>query len=301
MEIPVKGVPIQGEKMGRPIQSTWFGLPVGGNNGHITVTGVKFADGTTASDAYIVKQVGSTSYVVQDAAQTHAAETVFMVNATALGSLLPGQCYILAKPYGASTLPCEKIAQFRLSVYNANGTTSSYQWSSLPAKNINQADLIPGNGQISSVTITNPGYGYIATPAVAFTGGGALGAATAVVTSSSLSAINVTTAGSGYTGGGVTIAAPAAAVTATATATIVGGSVTAIAPVLGGYYYSVTPSVVITGNGFGANAVATISNGVVTGFAVTSGGSGYTVANVTVSAPPASVQATATAVYWPSF
>ena len=140
--------------MGRPIQKKWFGLPVGSGSGHITVNGVMFADGTTATNAYIVKQTGFNAYVVQDAAMAHAAEIVFMVNANGLGALQPGQCYILATPFGGSALPCYKIAQFRVDIYDvANSVprevgdpavqgSTSYSWSTQPATTFGQADLI---------------------------------------------------------------------------------------------------------------------------------------------------------------
>ena len=140
--------------MGRPIQKKWFGLPVGAGTGHITVNGVMFADGTTATGAYIVKQTGSNAYVVQDAAMAHAPEIVFMVNANALSALQPGQCFILATPFGGSALPCAKIAQFRVDIFDVANTVpmevgapvtwaiTSYEWSTIPAVAAGQADLI---------------------------------------------------------------------------------------------------------------------------------------------------------------
>lgn len=127
--------------MGRSIQKQWFGLPVTPGSGHIKVNGVKFADGTTATNAYIVKQTGSTAYIVQDAALAHASEIVFMVNATSTAGLQPGQCFILATPFGGSAVPCAKIAQYRVDVYE-NGTVNSYTWSTIPATALGQANLI---------------------------------------------------------------------------------------------------------------------------------------------------------------
>ena len=127
--------------MGRPIRKVWFGKPVGPGTNNITVNGVKFADGTTATNAYIVKQTGSAAYIVQDVAMTHAPEIVFMVNASSLGALLPGQCFILATPFGGSPLPCAKIAQFRVDIFEG-GTRKSYTWSTIPANTFGQADLI---------------------------------------------------------------------------------------------------------------------------------------------------------------
>ena len=127
-------------KMGRPIQKKWFGLSAGAGK-QIVVNGVKFADGSTATDAYIIKQTGSNAYVVQDTAKTHAPEIVFMVNAAAVGTLLAGQCFITATPFGGSALPCKKIAQFRVDVFAVDGSPDSYSWSTQPATAGGQADL----------------------------------------------------------------------------------------------------------------------------------------------------------------
>lgn len=126
--------------MGKAIQKKWFGLAsLAGNQ--IVVNGVRFADNTTATSAYIIKQTGSDAYIVQDTAMTHDPEIVFMVNATALGGLLPGQCFITATPFGGSARPCKKIAQYRLDLFEADGSINSYSWSTQPATAIGQADL----------------------------------------------------------------------------------------------------------------------------------------------------------------
>lgn len=138
--------------MGRPIQKKWFGLTATAGN-QILVDGVRFADNTTATSAYIVKQTGFNAYVVQDTLMAHDPEIVFMVNADGVGALLPGQCFITATPFGGIALPCYKIAQFRVDVFNtANSTpretgapvpdpTTSYSWSTMPAVAVGQADL----------------------------------------------------------------------------------------------------------------------------------------------------------------
>jgi hypothetical protein len=93
---------------------------------------------------------------VQDIDMTHAAEIVFMVNASAAAALAPSQCYILTQPFGGSPLPCAKITQFRLSAYlTPNATTpipnpvpvlwntvGDYSWSTIPAAANGEADLI---------------------------------------------------------------------------------------------------------------------------------------------------------------
>lgn len=64
---------------------------------------------------------------------------------------------------------------------------------------------------------------------------------------------------------------------ATATATVVGGVITAIAVTAGGTGYSadVPPTVLIGGPGRGARALATVVAGAVTAITVATGGSGY--------------------------
>lgn len=139
--------------MGRPIQKKWFGTP--DTDGlQIVVTGAKFSDGVTATDAYILSQTGSAAYMVQDVAKTHAPEILFMVNANSVDALLPKQCYINVTPFGGTALPAETIAQYRVSVYNipnsvptetgapAVSSVSDYKWSTIPATKAGEADLI---------------------------------------------------------------------------------------------------------------------------------------------------------------
>lgn len=138
--------------MARPIQKRWFGpFSVGGLQ--IRVNGVRFRDGTTATDAYIVSQTGSSAYMIQDMAMAHAAEICFMVNADGLGALLPSQCYITATPFGGAALPCKTIAQYRVSLFTVPNSVArttgdpavqaaqSYRWSQIPATAPGQCDL----------------------------------------------------------------------------------------------------------------------------------------------------------------
>lgn len=126
--------------MARPIKKTWFGLPTNTGN-QIVVSGVKFRDGITETDVYIIKQTGSTSYLVQDINKTHSPEIVFLANALSVNDLMPGQCFILATPFGGVARPCLKIAQYRLSLIEQDGSIGSYTWSTIPASNPGQADL----------------------------------------------------------------------------------------------------------------------------------------------------------------
>jgi sugar lactone lactonase YvrE len=70
---------------------------------------------------------------------------------------------------------------------------------------------------------------------------------------------------------------------ASATATVAGGAVSAVTVTTEGSGYTTAPTVSFTGGGgTGATATATITNGVVTSIAVTAGGSGYTSAPTVV-------------------
>jgi hypothetical protein len=136
-------------------------------------------------------------------------------------------------------------------------------------------------GAVSSIQITNPGYGYNAAPSVTFSSGAA--SATAVVGSGLVSALTITDAGSGYT------SAP--------TLTFTGGGGSAAAAVAGpltfkvgtigiivtnsGTGYTSTPTVVISAapsGGTNAAATAIVFGGQVTGVVVTNPGAGYTTA-----------------------
>lgn len=78
-----------------------------------------------------------------------------------------------------------------------------------------------------------------------------------------------------------------AATTATATATVSGGAVTAVAVTGAGGRYASAPTVTFTGAGTGATATAVVVDGRVTAIVVTNGGTGYSTApTVALSAPP---------------
>lgn len=162
--------------MGRPIKKNWFG-PASKTGSQIIVNAVKFADGTVSTDAYIIAQEGFASYIVQDSAKAHAPEIVFMVNAADPGTLLPGQCFILAKPYGEAQRPCYRIAQYRVSIFNTINTTPrivgapvpdptmEYSWSTVPANGAGKADLLR-----DTTGVTNMGTPEAPVPASAVMG-----------------------------------------------------------------------------------------------------------------------------------
>jgi phage tail sheath protein FI len=120
-------------------------------------------------------------------------------------------------------------------------------------------------------------------------------------TTGSVSALNLTAAGSSYSSAPtVTLSAPQVdgGIQATATAQIVGGGVTSITLASAGAGYTSVPSVNIVpaagDTGTGAAATAVLSGAGVNSVSVGSAGSGYTTASVTFSAPQVAGGSTAT-------
>lgn len=149
-------------------------------------------------------------------------------------------------------------------------------------------------GAVVSVSVTDPGTGYIKNPTVTITGGGGSSAnAVATISTGQLTSIFLTEAGSGYTSPPtVTIeAAPAGGTNATAIAqltTFKKGTVSVIVT-NGGSGYSNAANVVVTiGNATGyttqANATAIVTGNTVNQIIMTNPGAGYTsTSNVVVT------------------
>jgi len=105
-----------------------------------------------------------------------------------------------------------------------------------------------------------------------------------------VSSINIGSGGTGYTvAPTVTIDPPASGTTATATATVSGGVVTAITITNGGSGYTSTPNVTISGVGSGATATATRGTGII----YTAGSAGTATINVTITEGSCSVSTNA--------
>ena len=244
----------------------------------------------------------------------HAPEIVFMVNAASLSALLPGQCYILATPFGGSPLPCAKIAQFRVDIYNVAKTTpvevgapidiaiTSYSWSTIPANTYGQADLISGSGAVGAILSITPGaagFGYLTAPTVTLNGGGVGGAVHTTIANGAVSSYVIDSAGANYANGNITVGAPSRITATCATGFATSGVVTTGSVVVtnGGGYYLTAPAVTVVGGDGTATAHAVVANGVVTSVVVDTGGTtGYvTPVSITIAAPPAAVQATASA------
>jgi len=203
--------------MARPLNKKWFGVAT--NPGYqIVVNGIKWVDGTTSTNGYIVKQKGFNSYIVSNGVKQ---ELCVLANAISTAALTNGQCYITAIPFGGSALPCYKIQQNRLSVFNIDGSIVSYSWGPTDATSADQATLIDTaidirtatgtvslvSGEVDSVVVTDAGDGYAARPTVTITGDGTGATATATLSNGSVSGVTIVNAGSGYTTASVTFSA----------------------------------------------------------------------------------------------
>lgn len=162
-----------------------------------------------------------------------------------------------------------------------------------------QFQFIPGGGSgvFNAVNVTAGGAGYVTSPTVTFTGGGASRNATAQATLK-ITGITVTNSGYGY------LVAPAVTIVAnggggggaTATATL---KVTGVTIGNGGSGYTAAPAVTFSlpqaPGGVQATGTATLTAGRVTGITITNPGSGYTAApTVSIAAPAVGVRALAT-------
>lgn len=121
------------------------------------------------------------------------------------------------------------------------------------------ATAVESGGEITSVTLTNPGSGYTSTPSVAITGGGGTGAlAVAVLNPGSVASVNVINGGTNFTsvptlafqGGGGTGAA--------GTAVLTSGVITSVTITTAGSGYT-SPPVVIVESGINNAATATVA------------------------------------------
>ncbi len=210
------------------------------------------------------------------------------------GSLLspPVSCSSLAYPGQALTCPGTPnpsgTPEAFMDTPVVNGTLypklplqpAAYRFQILNASNDRGLNLQLYVADPLSVALTSSGSGYTSVPTVGFTGGGGAGAAaTAIVSTGAVTAINVTAPGSGYTSPSVVISG-GGGTGATATAALTSGVVTGIVVTNGGTGYTTVPSLTITDvTGSGATATAVIAPaGLIIDVLVTAPGSGYTTA-----------------------
>lgn len=124
-----------------------------------------------------------------------------------------------------------------------------------------------------NLTIKDGGSGY-SNATFAFSGGGGSGFAATAVIRGEVDSVSVTNGGSGYTTATASIVGDGSG--ATILVTVSGGAVTGITVVSGGDGYDPnTTTVQITGDGTGATATPTVY-GSISGFSITNYGTGYT-------------------------
>ncbi len=133
-------------------------------------------------------------------------------------------------------------------------------------------------GPLTGITVANTGQDYDAgsKPALEITGGGGTGATGEVVVNGSLTSLDVTNEGSGYTESPLVSIVGGGGIGATAQAIVTGGRVTRILVEQPGSGYTSQPSISVTGGGgTGATANANV-RGPIQSVAITNVGSGYT-------------------------
>ena len=133
------------------------------------------------------------------------------------------------------------------------------------------------NGSVSSIEVTNGGSGYTSSPLVSIVGGGGFGAsATAIITKGSVSRILVNNGGTGYTSQPSITIVGGNGNGAAGTASV-RGPIKEVNITSGGSSYTSEPDVILS-SGSGAVAQAIVSNGRIISIAIISAGSGYTTA-----------------------
>ena len=133
-------------------------------------------------------------------------------------------------------------------------------------------------GPLTGITVDNSGQDYDAgsKPALEITGGGGTGATGEVVVNGSLTSLDVTAEGSGYTESPLVSIVGGGGIGATAQAIVTGGRVTRILVEQPGSGYTSQPSISVTGGGgTGATANANV-RGPIQSVSITAPGSGYT-------------------------
>ena len=133
------------------------------------------------------------------------------------------------------------------------------------------------DGSISEIEVTNGGSGYTSSPLVSIVGGGGSGAAaTAIITKGVVSRILINDGGSGYTSQPSITIVGGGGTGATGTASV-RGPIKDITITNGGSSYTAKPTVTLS-SGTGAVAQAIVNNGRIISIAIISAGQGYTTA-----------------------
>lgn len=191
-------------------------------------------------------------------------------------------------------------------IYRIDITNPGFNYSSVPTI----TSIAGGGTGFAGTVLMQNGYGYTTTPTIAVTGTGSIttpAVVTATMTKSDALVYPVISGGAitGYTivDGGVGYTTATATVTGNGTGadvsantfigdvttlqssielTAVDGAIHNIQVVSGGYGYTTAPTVIVEGDGTGAQASATIFNGAINKFIVTNIGSGYRWAKIRI-------------------
>ncbi len=130
---------------------------------------------------------------------------------------------------------------------------------------------------ISAIVVTSGGSGYTSTPAVTITGGGGTGAtATATLSSGGVTGVTLSAGGSGYTSVPTVTFTGGGGFGAAATAVLSPTTVASGTIVAGGSFADVPTVTLVGGGGSGAAMTAALTPTTVASIAVTNSGTGYT-------------------------
>ena len=133
------------------------------------------------------------------------------------------------------------------------------------------------DGSLTDIEVTNGGSGYTSSPLVSIVGGGGSGAsATAIVTKGVVSRILINNGGSGYTSQPLVTIVGGGGQGATGIASVRGG-IRKVNISSGGASYTSVPTISLS-SGQGAVAQAIVNNGRIISIAIIAAGSGYTTA-----------------------
>lgn len=135
---------------------------------------------------------------------------------------------------------------------------------------------VMNGSSVASLLVAKSGYGYTSMPTVTISNGSGA-TAEAFLQQTTVNSISVTNSGNGYTYATVTVSGGGADIDATASASLLDGSIIGIDMLTPGSGYTGTPLVTITGDGSDASADASLTATTVSYIAVTNGGSDYNV------------------------
>jgi len=194
--------------MGRPIQKKWFGTP--DSAGYQLKITAKLP-GEAVAEGFITEQTGTRKYKVNVGG---VIGTVRLVNKLTDGDLVDGEAFVSAIPFGGSAQAVSKITQYRISVFDAGGAFSTYEWSKDDATAVGQATLLNDDvvsnitatgsaniagGQVTTVNLLTGGSGYTKIPLVIIDGDGTGAEIVAEIGGGEVTLLTIVTTGDNFT------------------------------------------------------------------------------------------------------